>query len=196
MRIAFVSGTFFPQPGGAQVQAHNICNKLKEKNCEIDCYIFNKTDIKNNNYNILLINKFLTSFVYFFRYYLNINLNFIIKIYLKKIIISKKYKVWHFIFLNSKCLILIDCLTQLNQKVIVTFQGADIQIDKSINYGFRLNKFYESYLRNIIEKIDHFFYISQTIKQDLLRLSVPEEKMSYNPNSVEIEKFHKFKKKK
>ena len=50
MKIAFIVGTFFPQAGGAQVQAHNICNKLTEKNIDIDCYIFNKTNIKNNNY--------------------------------------------------------------------------------------------------------------------------------------------------
>ena len=32
MKIAIIAGTFFPHPGGAQVQVHNICNKLTEKN--------------------------------------------------------------------------------------------------------------------------------------------------------------------
>ena len=123
MKIAFIVGTFFPQAGGAQVQAHNICNKLTEKNIDIDCYIFNKTNIKNNNYKIFLLSKFLTSLVYFFKFYLNLNVNFILKNYLKKIIERNKYEFWHFIFLNHKCLILIDCLNQLNQKVFVTFKA-------------------------------------------------------------------------
>ena len=55
MKLAIVSGTFFPHPGGAQVQVHNICNKLFEKKYNVDCYIFNKTQIKNNNYNFILI---------------------------------------------------------------------------------------------------------------------------------------------
>ena len=60
MKIAIVSGAFFPQPGGAQVQAHNVCNKLIEKNIEANCYLFNKTNIKNNNYKIVLFNKLIT----------------------------------------------------------------------------------------------------------------------------------------
>ncbi len=192
MKIALVAGTFFPQAGGAQVQVHNTCNKLVEKNFDVDCFIFNKTNIKNNNYRLFLLNKFLTSIVFFFKYYLNLNFNFLIKIYLKKIILKKKYKYWHFIFLNHKCLILIECLKQLNQKVLVTFQGADIQIDQNINYGFRLDKKYENNLKKNLKNIDHFFYISRTIKNDLLDLKIPESKMSYFPNSVEIEKFKKF----
>ena len=55
MKLAIVSGTFFPLPGGVQVQVHNICNKLFEKKYNIDCYIFNKAQIKNNNYKAVLI---------------------------------------------------------------------------------------------------------------------------------------------
>ena len=192
MKIAFVLGTFFPEAGGAQVQAHNICNKLVENKIETECYIFNKTNIKNNNYKILLLSKFLTSVVFFFKYYLNLNLNFLLIKYLKKIIKKNNYDFWHFIFLNHKCLILIDCLKQLDQKILVTFQGADIQIDKKINYGFRLDKKYDENLKKILKNIEHFFYVSNTVKKDLISLNIPENKMSYFPNSVEVEKFKNY----
>ncbi len=87
---------------------------------------------------------------------------------------------------------MIECLKQLNQKVLVTFQGADIQIEQNINYGFRLDKKYENNLKKNLKNIDHFFFISRTIKNDLLDLKIPESKMSYFPNSVEIAKFKKF----
>ena len=192
MKIAFVVGTFFPEAGGAQVQAHNICNKLIENKIETECYIFNKTNIKNNKYKILLLSKFLTSVVFFFKYYLNLNLNFLLIKYLKKIIKKNNYDFWHFIFLNHKCLIMIDCLKQLDQKILVTFQGADIQIDKKINYGFRLDKKYDENLKKILKNIDHFFYVSNTVKRDLISLNVPENKMSYFPNSVEVDKFKNY----
>jgi len=192
MKIAIVSGVFFPQPGGAQVQAHNVCNKLIEKNFKVDCYLFNKTNIKNNNYHIILFNKLITSFVFFFRFYLNINFNFLLKEYLKKIIKNKEYQFWHFIFLNHKCLILIECLCELNQKVIITFQGVDIQIDKEINYGYRLDEKYEKFLKLIIKKVNYFFYISKTIKNDLLKLGISKKKMLFVPNSIEISKFRKY----
>ena len=192
MKIAIVVGTFFPEAGGAQVQAHNICNKLVENKIETECYIFNKTNIKNNKYKILLLSKFLTSVVFFFKFYLNLNLNFLLIKYLKKIIKKNNYDFWHFIFLNHKCLILIDCLKQLDQKILVTFQGADIQIDKKINYGFRLDKKYDENLKKILKNIDHFFYVSNTVKRDLISLNIPENKMSYFPNSVEVDKFKNY----
>ena len=40
MKIAIVAGTFFPYPGGAQVQTHNLANKLIEKKNIVDCYIY------------------------------------------------------------------------------------------------------------------------------------------------------------
>ena len=191
MKIAIVSGTFFPQVGGAQVQVHNICNKLIENKMDVECFLFNKTNIKNNKYKIILFNKFLTSLVFFFRYYLNLNLNFLLKIYLKKLI-KKNYNFWHFNFLNHKSLILIECLFELKQKVIVTFQGVDLQIDKEINYGYRLDKKYEKNLKNILDKVNYFLYISQTIKNDLLNLNIPEKKLIFFPNSIEILKFEKY----
>ena len=65
MKIAFISGVFFPIPGGAQVQIHNIANKLFKLGCDVKLLIYNKTNIKNNNYNIILLNKFLLNIVFF-----------------------------------------------------------------------------------------------------------------------------------
>ena len=51
-------------------------------------------------------------------------------IYFKKIIEKEKYNVWHFHSLNYKTLLFINVLSKLKQKIAVTFQGADIQIQK------------------------------------------------------------------
>ena len=89
MKIAVIAGIFFPYPGGAQVQIHNLANKLSEKKVEVDCYIFDRVNLKNNNYKIILLNKLILSFVFILKYYFNLNLNFILKIYLNKIIKKK-----------------------------------------------------------------------------------------------------------
>ena len=31
MKIAYLPGAFFPDPGGAQVQAHNLANVMNDK---------------------------------------------------------------------------------------------------------------------------------------------------------------------
>ena len=46
MKVAFISGVFFPVPGGAQVQIHNIANKLCKLGCDVKLFIYNKTNIK------------------------------------------------------------------------------------------------------------------------------------------------------
>jgi len=193
MNIAFISGTFFPTPGGVQVQIHNIANKLYELGYDVKLFIYNKTNIKNNNYKIILINKFLLNIVFFFKYYLNINLSFFLKPYV--LYLKKKYifYICNFNFLNFKSLILINALKNYNKKIkiIVTFHGVDVQIDRSINYGFRLNKKYDDLLQSTISKIDKFTYISAVIEKDLIDLGVKKEKLIYFPNSVDIKKFNK-----
>ena len=109
MKIAIVNGIYFPEPGGAQTQSHNITNKLHELGNKVDCYIFNKTNIINNFYEIIILNKLLLTIVYFFYYYLNIDISLILNNYFK-IIKEKNYDVWHFNHINFKSLIIINIL--------------------------------------------------------------------------------------
>ncbi len=191
MKIAFITGVFFPRAGGAQVQAHNIANRLTKLGIKTRLFLFNKTNIQNNNYEIILLKKFLFNLVFFFKYYLNININFLLNSYVLQLINKYKIDIWHFNFLNFKSLILINILKNFNQKIIVTFQGIDVQVDKSIGYGYRLNKKYDEYLKQTLCKIDKFSYLSNTIKKDLLELGIDEEKLVYFPNCVDIDKFQK-----
>ena len=195
MKIAFVSGVFFPQPGGAQVQTHNLANQLIENGKNVHCYVYTNPNIKNNKYKIFKINYFVTSFVYFFYFYLNINLNFLLKIYLKRILKKNFYDVWYFNFINFKSLLLINCLKELNQKIIVTFQGIDIQKEIKINYGYRLNKKYENLLKNTLSKIDIFLAISNNIVKDLKSLKIKSKKIILFPNSINLRKFKNIKNK-
>ncbi len=191
MNIAFVLGTFFPKAGGAQVQAHNIANKLSKTEINVKLFLYNKTNIKNNKYEIFIFKKFLLNIVFFFKYYLNLNIFFILNPYISKIIRTNNIDIWHFNFLNFKSLILINVLKKFNQKIIVTFQGVDLQVDPLINYGYRLNKKYDSFLKKTLKNIDKFTYLSKTIREDLISLGVEEQKLIYSPNSVNTEKFKK-----
>ena len=189
MKIAIIPGVFFPQPGGAQVQTHNLANKLIEMGHEVDVLLLNKTNIKNNFYNILIINKFILSIFFYLNKFFKINLSIFLKFYFKKIIEKNNYDVFHFQLLNFKTLFILKILKDLNQKVIVTFHGVDIQINKNINYGYRLNKSYEKRLLSTLDNIDKFISISENIKKDLLDLGVNKDKIIMIPNGVEKRKF-------
>lgn len=193
MKIAFILGTFFPKAGGVQVQIHNLANRLCKSGIDVKLFIYNKTDIKNNNYEIIIFKKFIFNIVFVFKYYLNVNIFFFLNSYISKVIKKNDIDIWHFNLINFKSLILINILKKFNQKIIVTFHGVDLQIDEKIGYGYRLNKKYDSFLKNTLKKIDKFTYISKTIKEDLLKLGIEKQKLIYFPNCVNIEKFEKVK---
>ena len=45
MKIAFIPSTYFPFIGGAEVQTHNLANKLIELGVEVDLIHLEKTNI-------------------------------------------------------------------------------------------------------------------------------------------------------
>ena len=84
MNIAFILGTFFPKAGGVQVQVHNIANKLSKLGIGVKLFIYNKTDIKNNIYEIIIFEKLIFNIVFVFKYYLNLNIFFFFKLLYSK----------------------------------------------------------------------------------------------------------------
>ena len=193
MKIALIPGAFFPAPGGAQVQVHNLANKLIDSKVEVDCYLFDKTNLTNNKYKIYILNRFILSITFLLKYYFNFEFLYFLKLYLSKIIKLNDYDLWHFNFLNYKSLLLIKILKKLNQKIIVTFQGVDIQIETEIDYGYRLDKKYDQFLKEIVFEVDKFTCLSETIKNDLKKIGISEGKLILIPNAVDLKKFENYK---
>ncbi len=189
MKVAFIPSTFLPWIGGAEIQTHNTANKLEELGTKVDIFLLNKEDIKNRNYNIVVLNKFLISFVFLFKYYLNIDFTFLLKIYFKKICIKKKYNAWHFHSVNYKTLLYIKPLKELDQKIIITFQGADIQKYTDIRYGYRFDQKYEKLLKQTLDFTYKVYAISDDIIKELVFFNYPKNKIVKVPNSIEIKKF-------
>jgi len=193
MKIAFVPSTYFPFIGGAEVQAHNLANKLVELGVDVDIIHLNKLFDVKYKYKFIKLNKIIINLIYYFHYYLKIDLRFLIFSYFKQIIDKNKYDCWHFHSINYKTLLYIKILKQLNQKIFVTFQGADIQIKKNIGYGYRLDKKFDLSLKKNLKYVDKFLSISKEIDNELKKLKIPSNKILYFPNSVNIKKFKKVK---
>ena len=188
MKIAFIPSTFLPWHGGAEIQAHNTANKLAELGHDVDIFLLDKTKIDNRRYNTIKLNKLLINIIFILKYYFRINFNFLLKYYFNKICINKKYDVWHFQSVNFKTLMYLKVLKQLKQKVVVTFQGADIQKDEGILYGYRFDKKYEDFLSETIHLFDKVFAISDDVVKELNFFNFPKEKIIKIPNSIEIKK--------
>ena len=188
IKVCVIPSTFLPIIGGAEIQCHNFSNLLCQKKIDVDLWSLTKINLKNNMYKIKFFNMFLINVTYYLEYYFSINISFFLKIYLHRIIKKYNYDIFHFHSLNYKLLMLIRELKKLNQKVIVTFQGADIQINKKINYGYRLKKNYDHLLRSTIKKIDLIHSISNNIDLDLKKLGVKKKNIIKIPNTVYLKK--------
>ena len=188
MKIAIVPSTFLPWVGGAEIQTHNTANKLAELDNEVDIYLLEKTNIENKKYNTIQLNKLLINLIFILKYFFKINLIFLLENYFKKICFKKKYDVWHFQSVNFKTLLYIKVLKNLNQKIVVTFHGADIQKDTDILYGYRFDKKYEKLLSETIHLFDRVFAISEDIVRELSFFNFPKEKIIKISNSIEINK--------
>lgn len=184
MKIAFIPSTYFPFIGGMEVQTHNLANVLVNKKNEVDIILLKKLNVKSK-YKIVNFNTILLNCVYYLKYYLNINFESLITFYLKR---KKSYDLLHFQSLNYKTLIILNAAKKNGSKILVTFHGADIQIDEKINYGYRLDKKYDKYLKNSIKNIDSIQSISKTITQDLIKLKVDQKKIFHLPNAIDYRK--------
>ena len=107
--------------------------------------------------------------------------------------IFKKYPLCHIVeCIKSKYFWILNTLRTLKQKIAVT-KSIDIQINKEINYGYRLNKDYDKRLKIAVNNTDIFFSISNNIYNDLLDLGVSKEKIVNVPNGVDIKKISEIK---
>jgi glycosyltransferase involved in cell wall biosynthesis len=183
MKICIIAGTFFPMSGGVQIEINNIANILNSKGYKTDIFVFKKIKLKNKLYQIFKIDYFYLSVIYLLKKVFNINISKIFSFFNINLI-NLDYDIYHFHFLTFKSLILIDYLKHHNKKIVATFHGADIQIKKEINYGFRLNKSFDEYLKKIIKKIDGFQCISKNIHKDMINLNIDDKKIYKIPNSI------------
>jgi len=188
MKIAFIPSTFLPWIGGAEIQTHNTANKLAELGHDVDIFLLDKTKIDNKKYNTVKLNKLLINAIFILKYYFKINFSFLLEYYFNKVCTNKAYDVWHFQSVNFKTLMYLKVLKKLKQKVVITFQGADIQKNENILYGYRFDKKYEDFLSENIHFFDKVFAISDDIVKELNFFNFPKEKIVKIPNSIEIKK--------
>ncbi len=186
MKIGYIPATFLPWVGGAEIQAHNMANKSQELKNSVDVFLLNNEKINNRKYHIKRLNKFLINIVFILKYYFSIDFSYLIQLSFKKFI-KNNYSIWHFHSVNYKTLLYIKPLKNLNQKICITFQGADIQKFKNINYGYRFDSKYEKLLIKTLGIVDKVFVISNDVKKELLKLGYKGEIINI-PNTVDIKK--------
>ncbi|MCL5986680.1 MAG: glycosyltransferase family 4 protein [Actinobacteria bacterium] len=182
MNICHIASTFLPVVGGAELAVHYIAKYQAYDNRVLVIAPRDKTGSEfETNYSLIrfpipnnpqLFEVVLSKLIY--RYASSFNANIIHA--------HMAYPAGYLSTYASR---------KLKIPMIVTPQGADVQVNPEINYGLALNKRLAKKINFALQSADAIGSISRSIKNTLLNMGVAENKIHEIPNGVDVNSFEK-----
>ncbi len=189
MKIAFISSTYFPNFGGAEIMLHNLLHALMDKyQIEITLYV------PYTSYRYIRANSMDKKIGYaikplipglfrlrFFSMFLN-------RVYLWREQAKYNYVLWHANVLFPVA----SLLSWIHGPVkkVLTAHGADMQVNEKVNYGMRLQKKIDAFVRASCVDADALVAISHAIES--LYCDISEacgKKTKLIPNGIDPQRF-------
>lgn len=184
MKIALLAFSFLPKMGGAEIFTYNLLKYLKSKGNEVDLYLprdvykrFKKICCQGvNAYPI-----FFKELAFVRR--MPVVLNHRLLQYQRK----NNYDMWQVVGVHPAAHI--TRKVSKDVPVVVRAFGADIQIEESINYGFRLRENLDSIIEKSLSSVAQVTALTPSLALDFKALGVPESKITLIPNGVDLKRF-------
>ena len=186
-KICFLTSTYLPSIGGAQIGLHTIATGLSNRGNKVCIVIPFLTFLKfkfkgwKTNYSILPFPPKI------FRLYYNYPKLFIstIKIYLKLINIIYKIDFWIANLAYPSGVILSKISKdKVFKNNAVLCPGDDIQIQSNISYGIRLDKKIDFEIKTYLKNLKNFISLTESVKKEYLKIGIKENKIIEIPYGV------------
>lgn len=183
MKIAHLIQQLFTDIGGLQVCLHNICQRHAQAG--IDVHVFScdskaksiSTDYKVHN---------------FFNFRAITQLYPITKIMIAAYVsrLQKKYKfdLWQIYGGYPYGAFLADFFQKSKIPCVLRCSGDDIQINVELGYGVRRNPKVNRIINQNYKKYSAAIAITETVRQEYLKLKVPSERIKMIPNGVDVDR--------
>ncbi len=194
MNIGIFMLPYLPIIGGAQTQAHGLATALKNLDNEVTVYASKKcvNNIKTNgwvfNYKLKPCNSAKYPLLSISRglwYHLT-------KKSIIDCIISDKIEIVQLI-MSWPWICVAKDIKKLGKPIILRTAGDDIQTDNDLDYGVRLNKKRNNLILNSLNYVDNFIAISDSIREEYLKLNIPKKKITNIQNGIDVNKIYNFK---
>lgn len=190
MKVAHLIQQLFTDIGGLQVCLHNVCHRHSQKG--IDVHVF-CCDVKAQSVSTdYTVNNFF-------------NFRGITQLYpITKLLIAsyvnqlqKKYKfdIWQIYGGYPYGAFLADFFQRNKIPCVLRCSGDDIQINDEIGYGVRRNPKVNRIISENYMKYPAVVAITETVRQEYLKLAVPSERIKLIPNGVDIVRLQRISKK-
>ena len=197
LNICLLTSSFLPNIGGAEIGLHNICLQLLKKghNPVVITSFLHFKNLKKQNF--LLPYKVISFPPMIFRFIANFPN--ITQFLLEKFydLIQRKYNFdfWHATFAYPIGVSVIKYCNKNNINYLVRAVGEDIQINKKIKYGMRINRKINHQICKWLPKAKILISISNSIKNEYLNLGVKKNKIKHIPNGIDLDRIKSFSKK-
>ena len=185
LKIAFLSTLSLTDLGGAEIFLYNILYRMSERGHDVHLH-------SSINYRKLVRG---------IELHLNLPFNtypmppartvnwfpFVAKRYIRTMQAIQNYDVWIIVGAYPAAYVA-SSLAGVTPLVLRT-HGSDIQIDDDLGYGTRRNPKVNQRTTYALNNMDRVIAMTKTIRQEYLRLGVPDSKVVDIPNGVDVARF-------
>lgn len=190
--ILLPTDSFLPMIGGMEIGLHNIALRLNNKGYVPILIIPFQNYFKIKLKRISLPYKIVPSFpklsLMLLRYE-KLTL-FLFGLILKAINYYYKINIFHVTSCYPIGIVVIKYAKTNNIPVIVRAVGADIQIDKSIDYGVRIDPRVDKLIKEWLPQADYLIATTNSIVKEYEKLGVNQKKIKKIPNGVCVDYFN------
>src|SRR5690348_2330570 len=173
MKILFLSNSYFPTIGGAQVMLHNLAEALTKGGNEV-LVVSEKKEPGNREFKKSYRKKTIPLPPGIRRtplrraYY---------RMWISMIISNFKPDVIHIYVVYPIGVWLLPLLKRLKVPLIITCQGMDIQRNAELNYGHRLDPVKKKQIDAVLLKADAVIAISEDVHKEYAGIPIAENKI-------------------
>lgn len=183
MKIAHLIQQLFTDIGGLQVCLHNICQRHSQNG--IDVHVF-CCDAKNQSISTAYkVNNFFNFRAITQLYPIT---KFLIAAYVSRLQKKYKFDIWQIYGGYPYGAFLADFFQMNKIPCVLRCSGDDIQINEELGYGVRRNPKVNRIISKNYMKYPAVVAITETVRQEYLKLKVSSERIKLIPNGVDIDR--------
>lgn len=188
-QVALPVSVFFPKAGGAQIAVHNMASRLKKRGwnpvviAPYSCVNYLKRKKVTFDYEIL---PHLPKMGTIVKSKLMTNIN---NLYFENLQTKYKFKLWHTTCGYPAGVAVQKFLNHRKIPHLIQCVGVDIQVDKSTNYGFRMDSDIDHLVREYLPKASKLLAISESVVEEYKKLGIDDEKITLLSRGVDNQIF-------
>lgn len=185
MKIAHLISDYLPSIGGAQICVHNVAQELSKQNDDVVVITTTPDNIpRGYGYKIVRISLWYLRFLRF-----RVIGKYLLWYKLRQLQKEYSFDVWQVTMGYPFGVFSVGFFKKNKIPCILRCCGEDVQIDRTISYGYRLSPEVDQLVRATYHKFDKVVGMVDGVKEDYRELGIHDNDIRIIPNGVHLQRF-------